>query len=957
MIKPHKTPEKNTRPHRRLPSLRSLLVVLVAAAVVPIFLFSAWLIVLQSEREMEAVQEQLLGTAQAIAIDVDREVASTMQSLQTLALGFDLETGREFAELSNRMLSAQHAWQTVIVRDQYGKPLVTVSRRSEETQSADSVDDESLEIFKAEKGSGTGSPLAFLLGSSVGVHVPIRIEQKFAYLASVLMDPQIFVGLLTKHKVSPDWLVSILDRKKIIVASTRFADKLFGKPAQLFREDSRHSAPGHLFRSKIENIPSYVVLSAAPVSGWSVAVAVPASVVEAPYYRTLWLIVGIGLLCLIAGITIAYLIGRKVARPFERLAATAKDRAQGKLVAAPNRFLAELETINEALDESAHLLKEREHERDYFSEQLDVRLNDLTGLHKLTTGLLTIEERQALYNEIVTGALILLKAEKSSLHLTDQKAQRLDLVAQIGFDSESVDAGHFPAEGLAGTVMATRRPVVIEDIEDNAIFNDQQRQTASAAAIRAAFSFPLTERGGDIIGALSTYFSQRSRPTQWQEILIDLYAQYCVNIIQQMLAKEELRTHNNGLEERVKDHAEKLEEAYVQRINDLTRQRELEKELREAQKMELVGTLAGGIAHDFNNMLNIIHGYASLLEEGKESIEPVHAIKETVQRGASVVKQLLAVARKTEAKFEATDLNSLIRRLMDLLAQTFPKDIIVAGEFDPQIPPVMLDSNQISQAIINLCINARDAMPNGGKLTIQTQYLDAMAARQRFAGAKETSYGCIAVSDTGTGVQNDAKEHIFEPFFTTKGPGRGTGLGLSVVYGIMQTHDGFIHFNSEPGQGTIFYLCFPIRQATGLPALEKKPAETKPDPSPQGATILIVDDEPNQIILLRRVFEKEGYTVLTAAEGDSALDVFSDHRDEIAVVLLDLGLPGTNGWDVFRKMREIQPKIKVVFVTGYVLPDLDLARVDKDSYGVVMKPYDLTDIVRKIALTLQSAQS
>jgi CheY-like chemotaxis protein len=142
-----------------------------------------------------------------------------------------------------------------------------------------------------------------------------------------------------------------------------------------------------------------------------------------------------------------------------------------------------------------------------------------------------------------------------------------------------------------------------------------------------------------------------------------------------------------------------------------------------------------------------------------------------------------------------------------------------------------------------------------------------------------------------------------------------------------------------------------------LPALEKKPAETKPDPSPQGATILIVDDEPNQIILLRRVFEKEGYTVLTAAEGDSALDVFSDHRDEIAVVLLDLGLPGTNGWDVFRKMREIQPKIKVVFVTGYVLPDLDLARVDKDSYGVVMKPYDLTDIVRKIALTLQSAQS
>ena len=953
MVKPLKTNERNIRPHRRLPSLRSLLVVLVAAAVVPIFLFSAWLIVLQSQREMEAIEEQLLGTAQAIAIDVDREVASAIQSLQTLALGFDLETGRarEFEELSNRMLSAHQAWRTVIVRDRSGKPLVTVSRQTDETQSGNAVPDESLEIFKAEKGRGMDSPLAFLLGSSVGVHVPIRTEQKIAYLASVLLDPDIFVGLLTQHKVSPDWLVSILDRKKIVVASTRFADKLFGKPAQLFREDSRHSA--HLFRSKIEDVPSDVGLSAAPVSGWSVAVAVPASVVEAPYYRTLWLIVGIGLLCLIAGITIAYLIGRKLARPFERLAADAKDRAQGKsVVASPNRFLAELDTINEALDESAQLLRKREHERDYFSEQLDVRLNDLTGLHKLTTGLLAIEERQALCNEIVTGALILLKAEKGSLHLIDQKAQRLELVAQVGFANEPVERRHFTTEGLAGTVMATRRPVVIEDIEHNSILNDQQRGAASEAAIRAAFSFPLTERRGDIMGALSTYFSQRSKPSPWQEILIDLYAQYCVNIIQQMQTKEELRTHNNGLEERVKDHAEKLEEAYLQRINDLTKQKELEKELREAQKMELVGTLAGGIAHDFNNMLNIIQGYASLLEDGKESIEHVHAIKETVQRGASVVKQLLAIARKTEAKFEATDLNSLIRRLMDLLAQTFPKDIIVAAEFDPQIPLVMLDSNQISQAIINLCINARDAMPNGGKLTIQTQYLDATTARQRFAGAKDISYGCIAVSDTGAGVESEAKEHIFEPFFTTKGPGRGTGLGLSVVYGIMQAHDGFIHFNSEPGEGTIFYLCFPIREATALVAPEKESAEVNHYPSPQGATILIVDDEPNQLILLRRVFEKAGYTVLTAAEGDSALDVFSNHRHEIAAVLLDLGLPGTNGWEVFRKMKEIHPKVKVVFVTGYVLPDLDLEKVEKDSYGVVMKPYDLTEIVKKIAVAI-----
>ncbi|HXV82740.1 MAG TPA: ATP-binding protein, partial [Candidatus Binatia bacterium] len=432
-----------------------------------------------------------------------------------------------------------------------------------------------------------------------------------------------------------------------------------------------------------------------------------------------------------------------------------------------------------------------------------------------------------------------------------------------------------------------------------------------------------------------------------------LYAQYCVNIIEQMHAKEELRAHNNGLEDYVKDNAKKLEEAYLQRINDLTRQRELEKGLREAQKMEIVGTLAGGVAHDFNNILNIILSYASTLntKDERESRKNVQVIEEMVKRGASVVNQLLAVARKTAPKFEATDLNGLIQGLTDLLKQTFPKNITIVTQLDPQVPPVMLDSNQISQAVINLCVNGRDAMSNGGRLTIQTQYLDGPTARQRFAGAKDIPYGCIAVSDTGTGIQNEAKEHIFEPFFTTKGPSHGTGLGLSAAYGIMQTHDGFIHFDSQPGRGTRFYLCFPIREATGSVAPEKS-AEVNFHPSPQDTTILIVEDEANQNTLLRGVFEKEGYNVLTAVDGDIALDIFSNNRHVISAVLLDFGLPGINGWEVFQKMREIDPNVKVVFATGYVLPDVDMEMIEKDSYGVLMKPYVVSEALTKLAATI-----
>jgi CheY-like chemotaxis protein len=271
----------------------------------------------------------------------------------------------------------------------------------------------------------------------------------------------------------------------------------------------------------------------------------------------------------------------------------------------------------------------------------------------------------------------------------------------------------------------------------------------------------------------------------------------------------------------------------------------------------------------------------------------------------------------------------------------------------------MLDANQIGQALINLCVNARDAMPNGGKLSIQTQYLDAATAKGRFAGAKDIPYGCVAVSDTGVGVQNEAKDHIFEPFFTTKGPGRGTGLGLSVVYGIMQAHDGFIQFDSEPGRGTSFYLCFPIRDATAKAEPQSESGEFSVTSPPRGATILIVEDEPNQVILLRKVFEREGYTIFTASEGDTALDILRNHRDEIAAVLLDIGLPGSNGWEVFHKMRDIDPNVKVVFATGYMLPDLDLGKLKNESCGVLMKPYDLAEVLQKVGLVIagDSAQT
>ncbi|HZD39443.1 MAG TPA: ATP-binding protein, partial [Terriglobales bacterium] len=875
--------ERLLQERRHYPSLRVLLIALVTGALLPLFLLLAWLITLQSQREMEALEMQLVDLAQRIAGDVDREVASTLHSLQTLALDFDPEADRSFQELSNRTLSARQAWKTIIVRDASGKPVITISKSPSPFRWPNSQAEPRREVEK--------SPFAFLLGSSVAVQAPIRVNRKITYLALVLLDPQVFEGILTKHKVSSDWLVSILDPKKIVVASTRFADKFFGKPTEFLLPSSGHSAPGHFFRRSIDNAPYYVVLTRAPLSQWSVTLAVPAAVVEAPYYRNLWFIVGIASLCLIAAIMIAYLIGRRVTRPFERLAAHTRERTQGEPADSfPKASIAEVQAIDKALDRAARQLKEQEVERDYFSEELDERLQCLTGLHKLTAGLLAIDDCQALFTEMVAGALVLLNGEKGSLHLVDPSSREISLAAQIGFAGELPDCLY----AVAGKVTATGRAFAVEDIEDGAHLKGQERKTALHAGLRSVRSFPLAEQRGNIIGALSVYFSQPFKAPPWQQIVMDLYAHYCVNIIQQTQEKRKLQAHSNGLEDQVKEHARKLEEAYLQRINDLTRQKELEKDLREAQKMELIGNLAAGVAHDFNNILNIILSYASTLntKDPKETSEHAQVIEETAKRGASIVRQLLAVARKADPKFEPTDLNGFLRTLTDILKQTFPKNITLVTRFDPRVLSVMVDSNQIGQAVINLCVNARDAMPHGGTLTMETQYLDAKFARERFAAAKDVPHGCIRVSDTGTGIRNEAKEHVFEPFFTTKGRGHGTGLGLSVAYRIMQTHDGFIHFESQPGHGTSFYLCFPIREATRLAEPETESVELNRPSSLKNANVLIVEDEPNQVTLLQRVLENKGCRILTAENGNMALDVFRKNQQAIAAVLLDFGLPG-----------------------------------------------------------------
>ena len=409
---------------------------------------------------------------------------------------------------------------------------------------------------------------------------------------------------------------------------------------------------------------------------------------------------------------------------------------------------------------------------------------------------------------------------------------------------------------------------------------------------------------------------------------------------------------NEALEQRVHERTAELEQANAALLRDMQEQRNLEEQLRQAQKMESIGTLAGGIAHDFNNILNIVKGYAALIGHHPAAdsaiAESVSIIDESIERGAAVVRQLLTLGRKTEPRLVSTDVNEVVAALANLLKQTLPKTVDVIYECRP-LPAVLADPNQISQALLNLCVNARDAMPNGGKLRLRT----TVAAGGKLPNP--TTLGaqavCIEVADTGTGIDTAIRSRIFDPFFTTKKVGEGTGLGLAMVYAIVKNHNGAIDFDSEAKRGTTFRLYLPI-----LPAQQKAAgngangASSKERQESAGQrTLLVAEDEPAMVLLLKKTLSEHGYNVLAALDGEEAVDVYQRHKHEIDAVLLDIGLPKLAGWDVLLKLKEENPDVHVLVASGYIDPEFKNKMRQAGVSEFISKPYMVETILAALA--------
>ena len=397
--------------------------------------------------------------------------------------------------------------------------------------------------------------------------------------------------------------------------------------------------------------------------------------------------------------------------------------------------------------------------------------------------------------------------------------------------------------------------------------------------------------------------------------------------------------------------------ATIAQGQDVTQQKILQQQLLQSQKLESLGTLAGGIAHDFNNILGIMIGHASLLGELPADLTIIkkntEAIIKAGKRGAALVKQLLTFARKADVVVESVLLNDIVNELSKLLAETFPKTITISLDLEANLPSITADATQLHQVLLNLCVNARDAMPNGGTLTITTRRQSGEITRNRFPKAAMREYIALTVADTGTGMDEATRSRIFEPFFTTKERGKGTGLGLSLVFGIVESHNGFVAVESVPGKGTVFHLCFPVLQQT----MELEQGRRKPLERISGGneTILIVEDEEMLTELMKIILEEKGYTVLTASDGDEAVALYTRHQREIRLVLSDLGLPRMNGFEVYRKLKNLNPGIRMILASGYLEPEMKSQILREGARYFIQKPYTPDTILRTIRRVLDVA--
>jgi len=927
-------------------SIRLRVAALVVACVLPVWVAAGLLLYYNFQSRQALTEQRMQETARALTMVVDRELASMQANLSALATTPSLVSG----DLPAFYRQAQTALKPypgadIILSDVTAQELihtflpfgVPLPKRAAPQTVRQVYETGKPVITGVYQGAGTRR-------LQIAVDVPVFRGARVLYDLAMIDSADRLTTVLLQQQLPPEWVGTIFDSNQVIVARTRLAEKFVGRQASpVLGQWMRGNAEGTAEFINFVGVPLVSSFSRSAVSGWTVMIGVPKAVMMAGTWRWLWLTIAGTALLSFTGIALAWRIGRsveRIERGAHRLGAIVESsddaiigyRLDG-IVESWNRgaerlfgysapeivgrhisILVPNDQLNAFSDRMRRVHNGKVIEQDRTTRKhknglpIPVALKispipdrlgtivgaseivrDITNLNKAEEALAESEERLRTIVELAPDAILVVSEQGQILEVNEaackQFGYRRDQLLQLGI----LD---IIAPQFAKRAAARLRGEVPSGTYENAHIRADGTEVPTELSV-TKFMF----RGQLVFLRITRDISDRKRAEEQRE--------------------------------------------------------KLEQQLRQAQKMEAVGRLAGGIAHDFNNLLMVIQSYTELLQDklpaNSTFQKNTREIMKAAKRAASLTGQMLAFSRKQITSPVVLDLNAVIDETAKMLKRLIGEDIEFRVSLGRALWAIEADSDQMVQMLMNLCVNARDAMPQGGTLTIATGNFTVekrgVAGRSYIAPG---DYVWLSVTDTGTGINKDMQEQIFEPFFTTKEVGKGTGLGLAMVYGVVKQSGGYVWVDSELGQGACFTIYLPRTKGTIASAMSAR-AEAR---SQGTGTLLVAEDEESLREVMCEHLCSWGYTVLEASSGQQALSVASQHEGHIDLLITDLVMPKMSGKDLAQMLGSLRPDLKTIYMSGYTDDAVVRHGISELSVTFLQKPFSLDTLARKVRDTL-----
>ena len=896
-------------------STRGQLVAFALALSAPILAFVAILLWQFAAAERAHLEADALAKARTMAVALDRELTGLTTTLEVLSTSADLKRN-DFEAFHRRIIDLrERQGLIVLLRDLSGQQLVNARRPygvplPNEPLDADAKVLETKRPYVSDViiGAVAQTPL-------FTIEAPVLRDGEVAYFLNLSLPLDRIRDLIVSEEMPRDWIATVVDRNGLIVARNTSHEKFAGKRASAALLANTTGQEGVYDGLTLEGVPVLSSYSRSRLSDWRVALGVAREELNAPLQRSLWWFAGLGSGILVLSTLLAFVYGRRIAAPIGALANRALALGRGELVQPLQCPSRDVNRVSDALAEASLRLRDREAELRRSEARYRLVVENATEYAIIT---MDLAGRITGWN---TGAEAVLGWSRDEV------------------TGESADFFFLAEDRRAGVPEAEMGKALKEGRASDERWHVRRDGTQFFAA---GVLVPKRDDTGALLGFLKIL---RDR-TKEREI------------------EEAQHSLHDTLEYLVAERTAALEAAHDRLVAEAASRERAEEALRQAQKMEAVGNLTGGIAHDFNNLLTIISGSLDMLRR-RVDIGDARALRlvdqaiEGANRAAALTHRLLAFSRQQPLAPEPVDPNKLVAGMSDLLRRTLGENVAIETVLAGGLWRTHADRNQLENALLNLAVNARDAMLDGGKLTIETAnaHLDEAYAAER-RDVTPGQYVMIAVCDTGAGMPPDVIARAFEPFFTTKPVGKGTGLGLSQVYGFAKQSGGHVAIYSEPGHGTTVKLYLPrFRQAD-------ERAEHRSDlghpertavPNGQGETILVVEDEAMVREFSVAALEEAGYRVLAAEDGPSGLALL-DAYPEAALLFTDVVLTGPlNGRKIADEAWRRRPGLKVLFTTGYTRNAIiHHGRLD-EGVNLIGKPFSAAALAERVRRLLDEA--